>query len=288
MGIIYEEETGPVLIGGKPVKLARYKDGEFLIYNKLKDHWEASMFEQKDILLEIAKGNVEGHSQINKFGSNPDSADGVAEPVWDGGTAYTWPTTASITHLRAGVDSATTQGIVVEIQGLDTNYASVTQEATTDASDSTTEVALSTALRRVFRIKVYDDTAVDQQIWVGPTGFATKQAIVQIGMNQTLMAIYTIPVGKTGYMTGYYGDYVRDAVKDPDSVAFGLWNRDNTNGYAPQIKHQKGIPKQAPGFQHFFKPYLKILEKTDVWLEATADDADAHIHGGYDIILVDN
>lgn len=40
MAIIYKEEkTG--LLGGKPVRINRYKDGEALVYNKLKEHWQA-------------------------------------------------------------------------------------------------------------------------------------------------------------------------------------------------------------------------------------------------------
>lgn len=242
----------------------------------------------KDLMLEIPAGNRTGYSSVNKFGSNPNSTADTVLEVWDGVVAYTFPTTASITHARAGVNSAITRGMVVEVQGLDTDYAAVTQNVTLDATDSTTEVALGTALRRVFRMKVLDADVTDQQIWVGATGFASKQAIIQIGMNQTLMAIYTIPAGKTAYMTSYYGDYVRDAVKDPDGVEFYLWAKDNVNGYAKQIKHQKGVPKQSSGFQHEFKPYFKITEKTDIYMTALADNADAHIHGGFDLILVDN
>jgi len=238
--------------------------------------------------LFAATGDIIGVDSINKFGSSPSIDDAATWPVWDGGSAYTWPTTASITHARAAVDSAITRGVVIEVQGISLACGLVTQNVTLDGSDSTTEVALTTPLFRVFRMKVLDDTAMDQAIWVGATGFATKQAIIQAGKNQTLMAIYTIPAGKTGYVTGYYCDYVRDAVKDPDGVNFELWVRDNANGYAPQIKHQKGVPKQASGFQHFFKPYFKVNEQSDIFVTGNPDGAAAHCHAGFDIILIDN
>ena len=41
MGIIYEEKDQQNLLGGKPVRVNRYKDGEALVYNKLKEHWQA-------------------------------------------------------------------------------------------------------------------------------------------------------------------------------------------------------------------------------------------------------
>jgi len=89
-------------------------------------------------------------------------------------------------------------------------------------------------------------------------------------------------------MTNYYADYVRDSVKDPDSISIEFWARDNVNGYAKQLKHQKGIPKLASGFQHHFKPYYKFTEKTDIFITAVPDGADAHVHGGFDLILEDN
>jgi hypothetical protein len=246
----------------------------------------------KDFMLEVAAGNVNGHSSVNKFGASSSVADGVAEEIWDGAAAYTWPTTASITHVRAAVDSAATQGMVIEVQGLDTDYALVMQDATLDGTDSTTEVVLTTALRRVFRIKVKDDSSTDQAIWVGPTGFATQQAIVQIGNNQTLMAIYTVPAGKTAYITKYYASIIGEAgppATIPDFVLFRLWNRDNANGYAPQLKHEIGTAIVGTSVvTHKFEPYSKVTEKTDIWLEATPDGDDAYVSAGFDLILVNN
>lgn len=246
----------------------------------------------KDPMLEIPAGNVNGHSSVNKFGASVSVADGVAEEIWDGAIAYTWPTTASITHVRSAVDSVATQGIVAEVQGLDTNYALVVQPVTLNAVDSTTEVALTTALRRVFRIKITDGTVADEDIWAGPTGFATQQAIVTAGNNQTLMAIYSVPADKTAYITNYYGSIIGDAgppATIPDFVLFRLWNRDNINGYAPQLKHEHGVAITGDSMlHHAFKPYLKVTEKTDIWLEATPDGDDAYVSAGFDMILVDN
>ena len=51
-------------------------------------------------------------------------------------------------------------------------------------------------------------------------------AIISIGKNQTLMALYTVPKNYTAYITNYYFGYVRDAVKDPDGISFDLWTAD--------------------------------------------------------------
>jgi len=249
-----------------------------------------SRFGIKDFYLEVARGNIPGMSHVNKFGSSLEIDEDAQWEIWDGGRAYVWPTSDSITHIRSAVDSAITQGVELHIQGLDDDYAFVEQTQTTNGGDSTTEVELDTYLRRVFRVKVQDDTPMDEDIWVGPdpASAANSSAIVQAGKNQTLMAIYTVPVGKTAYIVNYYADYVRNTVRNPDGIEIGLWNRDNTNDYAPQIKHQQGIPQQTSGIRHVFSPYMKVLEKTDIFLTAQPDGNPVHAHGGFDLILVDN
>lgn len=245
-----------------------------------------------DPYLDISSGAISSTTVVNKFGANASVADGTAEEVWDGNSAYTWPTTASITHIRSAVDSATTQGMVVEVQGVDTNYTLTVQNATLDGADSTTEVALSTALRRVFRMKVLDSSTADQAIWVGPTGFASQQGVIQAGNNQTLMALYTVPAGKTAYMTNYYASVIGEASPPatiPDYVLFRLWQRDNDNGYAPQLKHEIGSAILGSSIvNREFRPYYKITEKNDIWIEATPDGDDASVSAGFDLILVDD
>lgn len=247
---------------------------------------------ENDPMLEIPRGNVGGQSSVNKFGANSAVADGVAEEIWDGNSGYTWPTTASVTHARSAVDSAATQGMVVQIQGLDATYALTVQDATLDGTDSTTPVALDTPLIRVFRIKIHDGAVADEDIQVGPSGFASQQGIVQAGNNQTLMAIYTVPLGKTAYVTGYYASMIGEAGPPqtiPDYVLFRVWARDNTNGYAPQLKHETGASLTGTSsFRQPFAPYAKFTEKTDIWVTATPDGDDASVSAGFDIILVDN
>lgn len=244
----------------------------------------------RDTMLEIAKGNITGHSVVNKFGQNA-LCGSTHEEIWDGNVAYVWPTTASITHIRTATDTPAMDGMVVEIQGLDTNYDLVIQTKAIDAATSTaTEVALDTPLRRVFRMRALSSLVTTDPIWVGATGMSatTASAIIQTGNNQTLMAIYTVPAGKTAYMTNYY------ATANP-TVAAGslfevrLWARDNVNGYAPQLKHTQGLDKDATsGFRHAFSPYYKFTEKTDIFLTGQAGTSTVSISAGFDLIVVDN
>jgi hypothetical protein len=245
-----------------------------------------------DFFLELAKGNIPGHSQVNKFGENPDITAGTTEDVWDGGGTYSFPTTASITHIKAAVNSAATRGLAVEVQGLSESWVLKVETVTLNAADSSTEVALPVPLRRVFRMKVVDNTVADQDIWVGPTGVVagTANGIIQAGNNQTLMAIYTVPAGKTAYMTKYYAGDLPDNVRTPDSVEFRLWIADRGKPHEFQVKHMRGVPLNGDGFEHDFKPYLMIPEKSDIKISAEVFGGvgdDGHPHAGFDLILVD-
>ena len=242
----------------------------------------------ENINVEIPKGDVVGHSAVNKFGANSDIAAGATEEIWDGNRVYIFPTTASITHIRSAVDSAITRGVVCEIQGLDNTYTLVVQNVTTDVTNSTTEVILPTALRRVFRVKVLDDTAMDQDLWVGPdpASAANASAIVQAGNNQTLMAIYCVPAGKTAYMTQWKATVNPATGKDPTSMPIRMWARDNANNYAKQLKDIQGLivgTLRVP-----YEPYYKFTEKTDIYFTASPVGKAADVSLGFDLILVDD
>ena len=241
-----------------------------------------------DFFLDVAAGRIAGHSCVNKFGENDVVASGGTEDVWDVGGTYVFPTTADITHISQDVDDATMQGETIEIQGLDTNWALTTQTADLDGANTTTAVALGTALRRVFRMKVLADVVAAQDINAHNVGDTQDYARIQLGENQTQMAIYTIPLNTTGYITRYYRDYVKVTGAAPNSVEFKMFHADRENGYEFQLKHSGAVQDGAAGTPYDFKPYLKVTEKTDIVMRATANGAAAHVHSGFDIILVED
>ncbi len=241
-----------------------------------------------DQYLAIAAGQVTGMAVVNKFGSNGSIADAGTEEVWDGSGSYTFPSTADITHISQATDQAAMQGGTIEVQGLDTNWTLTTQSKNLDASDTTTAVALDTALKRVFRMKVLEDVVTDQDISAHNSGDTTTYATITAGNNQTLMAIYTVPASKTAYMTRYWGDTIPSTGKDPDSTQFKLWTADRDNSYEFQLKHARAIAKAAPGLENPFKPYFSIPAKTDIKITASPVGEAAMVFAGFDLILVDD
>lgn len=242
--------------------------------------------------IDLASGTVDGTSGVNKFGGNIALAASATETVWDGSNAYTFPAAVNATHLWSAVNSVATRGLNIEVQGLDTNWAAVTQEKALDAADSTTVVALDTPLRRVFRMKVNDSTTEDQNVLCGDVAKAVTYAQITAGNSQTLMAIYTVPAGYTAYITHYYCSLNRASGGGSTiGVKTRLWARDNDNGYVRQLKHVRGVDSAAnSAFDHFFDPYFKVGAKHDIFIEAEnlSGSIVGDVSAGFDLYLIQN
>ena len=242
--------------------------------------------------ISIAAGRTvhlsEVAGKVNKFGENPTVASGATEDVWDGSIAYVFPATALMTSLSQTVDQAAMRGATIEAQGLDASWNSVTQTKTLDATLTTNVVAWGTPMIRCFRMKVLADVVSTSPIRCHNAGETVDYAIIQTGNNQTLMAIYTIPNGVTGYMTQYYRNFTKISGATPDSVEFSLWAADRDNSYEFQLKHRTAVQNDAGAPVHPFIPCASFTQKTDILMTATSNGAGSKVHSGFDIILVTN
>jgi len=252
-----------------------------------------------DSNLEIARGNISNMTFIHKFGRTPDFDKGDGEvTVWDGADdstadqmVYQFSSTADIDSLVSS-NAGDTQDI--EVQGLDTNFDLVTQTITLNGQ---TRVALTTDLIRVFRLKNVGSTDiagnvycyVDSSITSGVPDDSTKiRAMINDGNNQTLMAVYTIPNGKTGYMGSFYASVA--GPKKSSNYIIKLKAR--PTGEVFQLKNVNAISDTGNShMQHFYNQPEVFAAKTDIIItaEITASGITAAaVSAGFDIILVDN
>jgi len=232
--------------------------------------------------LAIAKGDVTGTTFVSKFGQNEDIGTGAYEDIWDGGGTYTWPAngTAPITHLYStGADT-----VEIEVQGLDIDGELVVQ---TKTLTGTTVVALDTALWRVFRMKNLGSTDIGSSniVHASDSGKTVSYAQIQNGNNQTLMALYTIPAGKIGYLLAGSASIV-GLVRDY-SIDGHVYMR--SYGGVFQLKHTFGaISDGTSVFQHRYHIPLPIPAKTDITVKAISSKDGGILNATFDIVLVDN
>lgn len=217
--------------------------------------------------IPIAAGDVTGYSHINKFGAT--DGDVTAGTVWDGNsgtTTYPYPANGVISIT--GTDT----GEAVEVQGLDADYNLQTETVNVGSSGALT-------FSRVFRARmVSTDNAADVVINQGGSLAATILA----GLGQTLMALYTIPTGKTGYLLDLH--LGSDKASTNTAMTYRLFAR--PFGGAFNIKGNFN----AAGGQSLDINYpvpLKFEEKTDLKIDVAAGQA-TQVSATFDIILVDN
>ena len=210
-----------------------------------------------------------GRSHINKFGHTGTDAGGQTT-IWDGnGTvaSYTYPADGVVSITS---DSGSDAGEAVEVQGLDANYDEVVETINVGSTGSTT-------FSRVFRARKVDATNVGA-VSINMNG--TLAAQILPGKGQTLMAVYTIPAGKTGYLLQFQGNLNKGNAE----VSFMIFAREV--GKAFNIKGMFSTHGGNP-VTYNYPISIPFPERTDIRI-----DADASANCGYgavfDILLVDN
>ncbi len=240
--------------------------------------------------IQLADGDIDGVSHIEKFGMNLD-VDSDKETIWDGGGIYTYIETAetlTVTSNSVQDNPAGTGARTVEIQGI--NQAGEVVTETVSMGDTTTG-----AFKRVFRVKALlagtsgvnegtisitsDDTSTVLAI-IGVDGTGSHAA----GRGQTFMAQYTIPTGKTGYITQWTvgcGKQNTDAIatlmtRNPDAPGDGAWNaRDIITVSATTYAKNYNIP-------------IKLNAGDDIEIRAYSSVNNSIVSSTFCVILIDD
>ena len=251
--------------------------------------------------MAISAGALADSSLIHKFGNAPnfDTTDNDVT-VWDGADdaginemRYNYSTTAAIDTVSSS-NAGDTQ--VLEIQGLDSTWSLSIQNATLNGQN---QVTLTTSLIRVFRVKnigVTDNAGsiyiFEQTVDVGGDGIpddTTKiRAIIQPGNNQTLMAVFTIPFSKQGFMTSFFAG-TSGAKK---TATYNVELRIRPFGGVFQLKHLSALSEDGSShWNHLYQAPERIPGRADIEMRAqinTTSVTESALSAGFDIILVDD
>jgi len=256
-------------------------------YNAAGEPIIRTLADQYSWTINISNGSIDGVGYIEKFGMNID-VDSNKETIWDGGGIYSYISSAETVAATSssGSDSAAGTGArTIEVQGLDANYNVVTEILTVGGS------AGSQTFIRIFRVKIV--TAGSDQVNAGTlniTSSSTSTVLAQIGIDgtgsnaagrgQTFMALYTVPAGKTAYLTQWTvgcGKQNTDAVATFMSRSFGGgWN-------AKDI-----ITVSATTYAKDYKIPLMFTEKTDLEVRAYSSTNNSLVSSSFNLLLVDN
>ncbi|MEK9895203.1 MAG: hypothetical protein VW518_02080 [Burkholderiaceae bacterium] len=231
------------------------------------------MFEPFGLTLSMLRNDPQ-YSYIHKFGSNLALA-GTPESVWSAGGLYPWSSLASAQTLYVlstdGGDTGT-----LTIQGLDSNYDPLTETVTLTG---VTAVTTTNQFLRVFRME-YSATNAGTITARVTNGTGTIVAQVDIGAAQTLMAVYTIPRQKTGFLMNYTASTGKG-----DDASVDLYIRDPAiNGF--RLKSQTKIYQSS--FRQEFTVPLVLQEKSDIDFRATTTNANSDCIINFDVVILSN
>jgi len=211
--------------------------------------------------LQVARGQIPGHSVVHKFGANFD-IDNNSEPetVWTAGGLYPWSALNTEQTLWLESDDTDDESDV-EIQGLDKDYNLLTETVTL-----TSEGAVDTQnkFKRVYRMVYAEENA---GVITARAGSDTGTIVAQIdeGYAQTLMAIYTVPAGYSAYIL--CGDFSVQKNKD---AQLRFYQR--PFGGAFRIAHMSEVFENH--YRYDFPIPLRMPEKTD--LDIRADNVETN------------
>lgn len=243
--------------------------------------------------IPISAGLVDGYSFVEKFGSNL-SVGANTETIWSYGGLYTYLDVASTLFVDTvpgddGEDNATGTGArTVIIEGLDASYSFVSEEVTVAGAASSTEFL------RVNRAYVQTTGTVLTNtkpllVSTGANGTGTVLADIathgtgsnEEGFGQTMLGLYTVPAGKTGYLMQW-----TLGSSGTSSVQAFLRYRPFANG-----KVYRTLDNIYYVNGYYVKDYvvpIQIPEKTDIEVQTYNTATGVAVSTSFNIILIDN
>ena len=242
----------------------------------------------QEFYLKVAKGDYYNISTVFKFGRS--NAVGLTEiPIWDGDAAYTFLDTAEYINVSSTSVNDTALGSgarTLIMYGLDANFNEISEVITLNG---TTPVKSTNQYLRLFRALILTsgtNTPVGGANLgiISFTGFttATLQARIKANEGQTLMAIYTVPAGKTAFITG--GVF---SVGSGKSCTFRGKFR-NCLGTTCAFSNKFTIEMYESSQYLPFATPLRVPEKTDMLITGVNGTPEISASASWGMILIDN
>jgi len=232
--------------------------------------------------LEVQQGKIPGYSMVNKFGYNPSIGSGSFETIWETGDDYPWQSSAvtvDVVSDDTNDDVAGTGARTLRIQGLDGSYNFA--EETVDM-DGTTTVTTTQTFLRVFRMSVQTAGTSGNNIGnisVTYTGGSDVAATISPGNGQTLMCLYTIPAGYTGYLLSIDVSSGKDQEMD-----FKFIQRDNSIANAA-FQTKQFLNVRGGQTTVIFNAINVIPQKSDIYVSGKASSTSS-ASASFDLLLV--
>ena len=250
-----------------------------------------SYFPHRDFLIEVAKGNVGGHSLVHKFGRNDAVPNGSW--AWVNLLGFTnWPLSAATTvRIKAGGHTSDTSGGAgareVTVQGIDSNLVELSEAiATNGASASTATTAQFWRVHRAW-VSSYGtyNGANFGNIDIENSAGGTDLIRIATAEGQTQYAAFSIPTATTGYLLSVHAHV--DAGKTADLRVMTRADLNDTT--APVASRRLKLYFDGVLGPLVYKPCapeFSLPALSDIWVEANGDGAGTEVSADFELLLV--
>ena len=226
--------------------------------------------------LGVAKGQFDDITHIHKFGAVPAMSQNQTGTIWDvDDTAYPWSAFATAGTLSIPAVNASDNGKSIVLVGLDNDYLELSETVTVSSSTATTTTQ---SFKRIFRAYVTNGSATNVGDIVVQKG-GTTVATIKAGKAQTLMAIYTVPAGKTGYILK--GVATCQAGADATGDMFIRYFGEDSF----RVGHSFEVSGTGGEYLYDFGVPVKIPEKSDIDVRCSVRSNNARVTAAFDMIL---
>lgn len=199
--------------------------------------------------LQMARGLVGGHTSLNIAGYQ--ALVGLTfMPIWENATAYVYPTYG---QMLLWSSSASDTAVLIRINGLDDNYAMISEDIL--LTNGTTGVTTAKSYLRVTSITVIDGVNPVGVISLGNAGKTEEYAKIALNAGTSAMTVFTVPAGYTFYLAKVN---VFTVVKNNQNAAYRAYTI-NSSGIIRAVL-QTPFDREYVSEKTVPRPYL---EKTD-------------------------
>ena len=228
--------------------------------------------------LQVSRNQIPYHKRVFKFGFNPD-INGTEETVWDVGGLYVYPSSAiAMTATTTAGTASDDNGVLVTIEGLDTDYHEVSEEVTLAGAGTATTTQ---TFLRVYRAFVSGSQEPTGTINIANGG--TTYARITLGVNQTLMALWTVPAGYTAYIN--HINIASGTANTNQYITASFISREINKVFRVQLKQTIG----RSGVADFVIEYpLPFEEKTDLEVRAVSSGTNNLVSADFEILYIKN
>jgi hypothetical protein len=228
----------------------------------------------EDFYLQIARGQVAGHSTVNVYGYQPLVGTDFI-PIWENATQYTYPTSAVQMNLAGTVGDTAS----ILITGLDANYLPISETLILNGS---TSVPTTKTYLRINSMQVTVGSATN------PAGVVTLKnlagtviyAQINAGVGRTQSAIFTVPAGFT-----YFLQRVNIYTSLNGNKFVTYQNKTTSPTGVVTLTQQAPFPVNYDALRVMPRPFA---EKTDIQLQCKIDSGTGAVAISQEGVLIKN